>query len=118
VPAPVGQVLHRPIETAELIRTRLHHLLVLQLAPYCAIRVRDATAGPNLCSPDRLGIFAPLIRYRTPGFESLLLPSNHDTKRQHTYSSMILNLDERQVRFMNSVHLEKRPDIKVRLANS
>src|SRR6267143_1273996 len=29
-------------------------------------------------------------------------------------SSMILTLDERQVRFIDSVHLEKRPDIKVR----
>jgi len=29
-------------------------------------------------------------------------------------SSMILTLDERQVRFVDSVHLEKRPDIKVR----
>jgi fructose-1,6-bisphosphatase class II len=29
-------------------------------------------------------------------------------------SSMILTLDERQVRFIESVHLEKRPDIKVR----
>jgi hypothetical protein len=27
---------------------------------------------------------------------------------------MILTLDERQVRFIDSVHLEKRPDIKVR----
>jgi len=27
---------------------------------------------------------------------------------------MILTLDERQVRFIESVHLEKRPDIKVR----
>ncbi len=31
-------------------------------------------------------------------------------------SSMILTLDERQVRFIDSVHLEKRPDIKVRFA--
>lgn len=30
--------------------------------------------------------------------------------------SMILTLDERQVRFIDSVHLEKRPDIKVRFA--
>src|SRR5436305_3389536 len=29
-------------------------------------------------------------------------------------SSMILTLDERQVRFIDSVHLEKRPDMKVR----
>lgn len=29
-------------------------------------------------------------------------------------SSMILTLDERQVRFIDSVHLENRPDIKVR----
>ena len=29
-------------------------------------------------------------------------------------SSMILTLDDRQVRFIDSVHLEKRPDIKVR----
>ena len=29
-------------------------------------------------------------------------------------SSMILTLDERQVRFIESVHLDKRPDIKVR----
>src|SRR2546425_7560676 len=29
-------------------------------------------------------------------------------------SSMILTLDERQVRFVDSVHLEKRPDVKVR----
>ncbi|HTC77153.1 MAG TPA: fructose-bisphosphatase class II, partial [Terriglobales bacterium] len=29
-------------------------------------------------------------------------------------SSMILTLDERHVRFIDSVHLEKRPDIKVR----
>jgi len=29
-------------------------------------------------------------------------------------SSMILTLDERQVRFIDSVHLEKRPDVKVR----
>jgi fructose-1,6-bisphosphatase II len=29
-------------------------------------------------------------------------------------SSMILTLDERQVRFIDSVHLERRPDIKVR----
>src|SRR5271167_3358058 len=29
-------------------------------------------------------------------------------------SSMILTLDERQVRFIDSVHLEKRPDLKVR----
>jgi fructose-1,6-bisphosphatase class II len=29
-------------------------------------------------------------------------------------SSMLLTLDERQVRFVESVHLEKRPDIKVR----
>src|SRR5271167_4536881 len=29
-------------------------------------------------------------------------------------SSMILTLDERQVRFIDSVHLDKRPDIKVR----
>src|SRR5271166_4904123 len=29
-------------------------------------------------------------------------------------SSMILTLDERQVRFIESVHLEKRPDVKVR----
>lgn len=29
-------------------------------------------------------------------------------------SSMILTLDDRQVRFIESVHLEKRPDIKVR----
>jgi fructose-1,6-bisphosphatase II len=29
-------------------------------------------------------------------------------------SSMILTLDERQVRFIDSVHLEKRPDIRVR----
>jgi len=27
---------------------------------------------------------------------------------------MILTLDNRQVRFVDSVHLEKRPDIKVR----
>jgi hypothetical protein len=27
---------------------------------------------------------------------------------------MILTLDDRQVRFIDSVHLEKRPDIKVR----
>jgi hypothetical protein len=27
---------------------------------------------------------------------------------------MILTLDERQVRFIESVHLENRPDIKVR----
>jgi len=31
-------------------------------------------------------------------------------------SSMILTLDDRQVRFIDSVHLEKRPDIKVRFA--
>jgi len=31
-------------------------------------------------------------------------------------SSMILTFDERQVRFIDSVHLEKRPDIKVRFA--
>jgi fructose-1,6-bisphosphatase II len=31
-------------------------------------------------------------------------------------SSMILTLDERQVRFIDSVHLEKRPDIKVRFS--
>src|SRR5881296_691144 len=30
--------------------------------------------------------------------------------------SMILTLDDRQVRFIDSVHLEKRPDIKVRFA--
>jgi fructose-1,6-bisphosphatase/sedoheptulose 1,7-bisphosphatase-like protein len=30
--------------------------------------------------------------------------------------SMILTLDERQVRFIDSVQLEKRPDIKVRFA--
>ena len=29
-------------------------------------------------------------------------------------SSMILTLDDRQVRFVDSVHLEKRPDVKVR----
>jgi len=29
-------------------------------------------------------------------------------------SSMILTLDDRQVRFIDSVHLEKRPDVKVR----
>jgi fructose-1,6-bisphosphatase II len=29
-------------------------------------------------------------------------------------SSMILTLDDRQVRFVESVHLEKRPDVKVR----
>jgi fructose-1,6-bisphosphatase/sedoheptulose 1,7-bisphosphatase-like protein len=29
-------------------------------------------------------------------------------------TSMILTLDERQVRFIDSVHLEKRPDLKVR----
>ena len=29
-------------------------------------------------------------------------------------TSMILTLDERQVRFIDSVHLEKRPDIRVR----
>ena len=29
-------------------------------------------------------------------------------------SSMILTLDDRQVRFIDSVHLEKRPNIKVR----
>jgi len=33
-------------------------------------------------------------------------------------SSMILTLDERQVRFIESVHLEKRPDIKVRFTES
>ena len=33
-------------------------------------------------------------------------------------SSMILTLDERQVRFIDSVHLEKRPDIKVRFIDS
>jgi hypothetical protein len=27
---------------------------------------------------------------------------------------MILTLDDRQVRFVESVHLEKRPDVKVR----
>jgi hypothetical protein len=27
---------------------------------------------------------------------------------------MILTLDDRQVRFVDSVHLDKRPDIKVR----
>jgi fructose-1,6-bisphosphatase class II len=31
-------------------------------------------------------------------------------------SSMVLTLDERQVRFIDSVHLEKRPDIKVRFS--
>jgi len=31
-------------------------------------------------------------------------------------SSMILTFDERQVRFIDSVHLEKRPDIKVRFS--
>jgi len=31
-------------------------------------------------------------------------------------SSMILTLDDRQVRFIESVHLDKRPDIKVRFA--
>ncbi|HTZ47294.1 MAG TPA: class II fructose-bisphosphatase [Verrucomicrobiae bacterium] len=31
-------------------------------------------------------------------------------------SAMILTLDERQVRFIDSVHLEKRPDVKVRFA--
>jgi fructose-1,6-bisphosphatase II len=31
-------------------------------------------------------------------------------------SSMILTLDEREVRFIESVHLEKRPDIKVRFS--
>ena len=31
-------------------------------------------------------------------------------------SSMILTFDERQVRFVDSVHLEKRPDIKVRFS--
>ena len=30
--------------------------------------------------------------------------------------SLILTLDERQVRFVDSVHLEKRPDVKVRFA--
>jgi fructose-1,6-bisphosphatase/sedoheptulose 1,7-bisphosphatase-like protein len=30
--------------------------------------------------------------------------------------SMILTLDDRQVRFVDSVHLEKRPDIKVRFS--
>jgi fructose-1,6-bisphosphatase II len=30
--------------------------------------------------------------------------------------SMILTLDERQVRFIDSVHLEKRPDVKVRFS--
>ena len=29
-------------------------------------------------------------------------------------SSMILTLDDRQVRFIDSVHLEKRPDVRVR----
>jgi fructose-1,6-bisphosphatase/sedoheptulose 1,7-bisphosphatase-like protein len=29
-------------------------------------------------------------------------------------TSMILTLDERQVRFIDSVHLDKRPDLKVR----
>jgi len=29
-------------------------------------------------------------------------------------TSMILTLDDRQVRFIDSVHLEKRPDVKVR----
>jgi len=29
-------------------------------------------------------------------------------------SSMILTLDDRQVRFIDSVHLEKRPDLRVR----
>jgi fructose-1,6-bisphosphatase/sedoheptulose 1,7-bisphosphatase-like protein len=28
--------------------------------------------------------------------------------------SMILTLDDRQVRFIDTVHLEKRPDVKVR----
>jgi len=27
-----------------------------------------------------------------------------------------MNLEERQVRFIDSVHLEKRPDVKVRFA--
>jgi len=31
-------------------------------------------------------------------------------------SSMILTLDERQVRFIDSVHLDKRPDVKVRFS--
>ena len=31
-------------------------------------------------------------------------------------SSMILTLDDRQVRFIDSVHLEKRPDVKVRFS--
>jgi fructose-1,6-bisphosphatase/sedoheptulose 1,7-bisphosphatase-like protein len=31
-------------------------------------------------------------------------------------SSMILTLDDRQVRFVDSVHLEKRPDVKVRFS--
>jgi fructose-1,6-bisphosphatase/sedoheptulose 1,7-bisphosphatase-like protein len=30
--------------------------------------------------------------------------------------SLVMNLEERQVRFIDSVHLEKRPDVKVRFA--
>jgi fructose-1,6-bisphosphatase/sedoheptulose 1,7-bisphosphatase-like protein len=30
--------------------------------------------------------------------------------------SLVMNLEERQVRFIDSVHLERRPDVKVRFA--
>jgi fructose-1,6-bisphosphatase II len=30
--------------------------------------------------------------------------------------SLVMNLEERQVRFIDSVHLEKRPDVKVRFS--
>jgi hypothetical protein len=31
-------------------------------------------------------------------------------------TSMIMTLDDRQVRFIDSVHLEKRPDVRVRFS--
>ena len=34
--------------------------------------------------------------------------------RRRAHISLIMTLDQRQVRFIDSVHLENRPDIKVR----